>query len=77
MSDGPGTEYAAFGATIERRGGEAWESLARWLKLSVGEVLELRDRGQLAGAIEHRNASRTTDPAVALRHLERRYCVPG
>jgi hypothetical protein len=72
--DGPGIEYA----TPEHRsaGGEAMGSLATWLGVPVSRVLELRDRGELAGAIEHRNASRTMDPAVALRHLERRY-VPG
>jgi hypothetical protein len=71
--DGPGVEYA----TSERRSaGEAMASLAAWLGVPLSRVLELRDRGELAGAIEHRNASRTTDPAVALRHIERR-AVPG
>jgi hypothetical protein len=70
--DGPGVEYAYLPADSARVGGEAFRSLAAWLNVSVEKVIELRDRGELAGAIEHRNASRTTDPRVALRHIERR-----
>ena len=83
MSEAGAVEYAAvFTEDLEPDdpravgSGEALRSLAAWLNVSVAEVIELRDRGELAGRIEHRNASRTSDPRVAMRHLERRL-APG
>ena len=71
MSDPAGTEYAAMATGEVRSAGLM--SLASFLGVSLSKVIEMRDAGQLPGAIEKRNLEvRAVDGTEARRKLERR-----
>ena|SRR5258708_3168399 len=70
--DADGTEYAA--GRVETRGLEGFMSLARFLGVTVGTVLDLRDRNQLAGAIQKRNAEKADAEKRAAGYVTCRRC---
>ena len=73
-----GVEYAVFGDDEGRsqvHASEGLSSLAAHIGVSLEELLQMPVE-ERSRRIAHVNACRTADPAVALRHLERRY-APG